>query len=272
MSNYDYIEYRDAIRFIPTQFFASNLGWYLPPELVFGDDDVTIIKMRNFIDRCFTKYNGKVPDNINEKMDLILQHELSQKKITIANSLPKTNKYNISLWKGDITELAVDCIVNAANSRGLGCFKPDHKCIDNVIHNKAGPRMREECRINLNSKMINPGDLILTRGYNLPATYVFHTVGPIYEKKNHKDNQITLSKCYLNCLTKLRDIKKYSIAFCCISTGEYGYPKDEASEIAVRSVIRWIDQFNYPVHIVFNVFTKEDLEIYQKCFKRHNLI
>jgi O-acetyl-ADP-ribose deacetylase (regulator of RNase III) len=172
------------------------------------------------------------------------------------------NGYNVSLWQGDITTLSCDVIVNAANKDGIGCFTVGHKCIDNIIHSKAGPRMRAECKVTLGDKKIETGELISTLGYNLPTRYVFHTVGPI------GSGNIELIKCYLNCLKRARDMNLHSIAFCCISTGEYGFPQSKACFLALNSVKRWMKDNNYNIHVVFCVFKDDDYAIYSENIKK----
>jgi len=227
---------------------------------------------RELLNNILTTNIDTLPDRILEKIDDILQYELSNKHITIAQSLPKITKYKISLWQGDITTLYIDAIVNAANVGGLGCFQPNHKCIDNVIHAKAGPRLREECKIILQSPNVSTADTILTLGYNLPCRYVMHTVGPIYKNAVGNvahDNKQLLSKCYVDCLNKLKDIRRQAIAFCCISTGEYGYPNEEAAFVALMTVKHWMNTHqDYPVHVVFCVFKDEDRIIYEKLIKK----
>ena len=256
-------EYENAIRYIATEFMVSYLGKNIEPE-IFNDTP----KLRQLVNDCMTTYPNKVSDPINEKLDLILQYELSSKKLIDATSLGKfSNKYSVSLWQGDITNLYIDSIVNAANSTGLGCFTVGNNCIDNTIHSNAGPRMREECKTRLGDSKIEPGNAIMTLGYNLPCRYVFHTVGPIYDINNKLIDRLTLIKCYLNCLNKLKDIKKTSIAFSCISTGSYEYPKEEACVVALSTVKRWIrNNPDYPVHIVFCVYDDENKELY-----KHNI-
>ncbi|QKF94672.1 macro domain-containing protein [Fadolivirus algeromassiliense] len=251
-------EYDNAISYCVYELTVTYHNQNVPPHI--GSDTM---KLRKLLDCILTQNTDKLSDAMNEKIDQILQYELERKKLTLAHELPKVNKWPISLWKGDITTLNVDCIVNAANSKGLGCFVPGHGCIDNVIHSRAGPRMRDDCRTILGKNQIDPGNLILTLGYNLPCKKVFHVVGPIYNPSNPTSNSIQLIKCYLNSLNKLKDIKHHSIAFPCISTGEYGYPKNEACTIALNSVKRWLMlNANYPVHIVFNVYNDLDEKLY----------
>lgn len=170
----------------------------------------------------------------------------------------------IALWKGDITSLKIDCIVNAANSQGLGCFAPCHKCIDNIIHSIAGVQLRIEC----NEKMkkigiLKTGEAFLTKGYNLPARFVIHTVGPIIYDNVAEKNKAELEKCYINSLEIAKEAGIKNIAFCCISTGEFRFPKDLASEIAVKTVKKFLEQNeDFFKMIVFDVFSDEDYDIY----------
>lgn len=257
-------EYENAIRYCVYGLTGNYESQNIPPDV-----RNNILNLRKWLNDILTQNTNKLSDAINEKMDDILQYELERKKLTLSHELPKT-KSNISLWKGDITTLNIDCIVNAANSKGLGCFVPGHVCIDNQIHNRAGPRMREDCKTILGKNTIEPGSLIMTLGYNLPCRKVFHVVGPIYDINNKSKNSITLIKCYLNSLNRLKDIKHNSIAFCCLSTGEYNFPKEEACNIALSSVKKWISMnSNYPIHIVFNVYNDEDEKIYKENFPKY---
>lgn len=258
MNSEDIREYNNAIKYIATEFVIPYSGTNIHPQY-FND----IPKLRQLVNDYLTTYQDKISDPISEKIDIMLQYELSQKQLfDFRNFHPIGNKYQIYLWKGDITTLNIDCIVNAANSKGLGCFTRGHKCIDNIIHSRAGPRMREECKTRLQNNVIESGNLIISQGYNLPSRYVFHTVGPIYSS-NKTTCRLDLIKCYLNCLNTLKNIKKTSIAFPCISTGEYGYPKNEATIIALNTVKRWLhDNQDYKIYVIFCVYTDEDLKNY----------
>jgi len=179
----------------------------------------------------------------------------------------------LALWKGDITTLAADAIVNAANSKLLGCFIPHHKCIDNAIHSAAGIQLRLECsEILKNQRHDEPtGQAKLTKAHNLPGKYIIHTVGPIID-----DDEVTtedarlLASCYKACLELadgFADIR--TLAFCCISTGEFRFPKAEAARIAVKTVCDWVisnpDRFD---RIIFNVFTQIDYDEYANLFRQ----
>ena len=169
------------------------------------------------------------------------------------------------LWQGDITRLQVDAIVNAANAQMLGCFAPLHACIDNCIHSAAGIQLREECRQLMEAQGHEEptGSAKITKGYNLPAKHVIHTVGPIIETGTPTPEQeAQLASCYRSCLDLAEAHHLQSIAFCCISTGVFRFPNQRAAEIAVDTVR------NYPRHslrtVIFNVFLDKDYVLYQQ--------
>jgi O-acetyl-ADP-ribose deacetylase (regulator of RNase III) len=178
----------------------------------------------------------------------------------------------LALWRGDITRLDVDAIVNAANGALLGCFRPLHSCIDNAIHSAAGPRLRADCAIITAGRATEepPGDAKITRAYNLPSRFVLHTVGPLVRGRTTDLHRRTLSSSYTACLELASETGRIkSLAFCCISTGVYSFPGDEAAEIAFRTVNEWLDRHPDSFgKIVFNVFTEEDHERYRRLFTR----
>lgn len=198
--------------------------------------------------------------------DAFLQEEARQKGIVKLEDIPPcTINDRISLWQGDITRLAVDAIVNAANSEMLGCFVPGHNCIDNAIHTAAGIKLREKCH-EIMQEQGHPektADAKITEGFNLPAKYVIHTVGPIVKGEPIKEQEKELARCYLSCLelTAARGIQ--SIAFCCISTGVFAFPKALAAEIAVSTVLEYLNAHEQIGRVIFNVFTDEDYNIYK---------
>lgn len=168
------------------------------------------------------------------------------------------------LWQGDITRLKVDAIVNAANSRGLGCWHPLHGCIDNAIHSAAGLQLRQECNDILRGDEIATGDAIITKGYNLPAKYVIHTVGPIIATGiPTKEQERQLSDCYRSCIRLAQEKGCRSISFCCISTGEFRFPNRRAAEIAVETCK------DAPIQVLFNVFKDTDNGIYCELFGKN---
>ena len=171
------------------------------------------------------------------------------------------------VWQGDITRLEVDAIVNAANSRGLGCWHPLHACIDNAIHSAAGLQLRQECNKILQGDEIATGGAIITPAYNLPAKYVIHTVGPVVAGDEPiVGHEQMLAGCYRSCLCLARDFNLRSIAFCCISTGEYHFPNRRAAEVAVDVVRKHLAsslQTGSLRTVVFNVFKDVDLAAYR---------
>lgn len=170
---------------------------------------------------------------------------------------------NIYLWKGDITTLKCGAIVNAANSGMTGCYQPCHNCIDNCIHTFAGVRLRLECaEIMKKQGFAEPtGKAKITSAYNLPCSFIIHTVGPIVDRKLTKEHCRLLESCYNSCLELAAKNHIESIAFCCISTGVFGFPKQEAAEIAVKTVRDFLKSNS--IKVVFNVFGDDDYEIYK---------
>ena len=173
------------------------------------------------------------------------------------------------LWQGDITTLAVDAIVNAANSQMLGCFVPSHGCIDNAIHTYAGVQLRLECaRVMSAQKEEEPtGGAKITKAYNLPCHYVLHTVGPIVYGRVTKTDRELLASCYRSCLDLAAENGLHSIAFCCISTGEFHFPNDLAAQIAIQTVTDWQRQNSNQMEVIFNVFKDSDRKIYERLLR-----
>ena len=196
--------------------------------------------------------------------DEYLQEELRWKGITDIASLAPV-AFDIYLWKGDITTLKCDGIVNAANSQMLGCFCPNHGCIDNAIHTFAGIGLRQECAEIMKNQGEEPtGRAKITKAYNLPCKYILHTVGPIVYGELTKQHEKQLADCYRSCLTLADENSLQSIAFCCISTGEFHFPNEKAAEIAVRTVIEYKTQTKSKMKVVFNVFKETDYAIYAR--------
>lgn len=168
------------------------------------------------------------------------------------------------LWQGDITSLKVDAIVNAANSQMCGCFQPLHNCVDNIIHSKSGIELRLKCNEIMQKQGHEEptGQAKITPAYNLPCEYVIHTVGPIVQGGLTDRHRDLLKSCYRSCLEIAGEYGLESIAFCCISTGVFMFPNDEAARIAVETVREWLDEVGSRMKVVFNVFKDVDLEIY----------
>ena len=168
------------------------------------------------------------------------------------------------LWQGDITRLKVDAIVNAANKDGLGCFIPNHHCIDNTIHTMAGAQVRTDMAFALNGRKLPVGKVMVTKAYNLPSAFIFHTVGPvIYKEPVSQMNQDLLAACYRNCLVEADKMGLSSIAFCAISTGEFRFPKTLARDIAIQTVRDYLAQTASGLQVLFNVYSAEDLALYE---------
>ena len=208
--------------------------------------------------------NDPIPEAYWAVQDELLQTETRQKDVVTLDALTPIAP-QIYLWQGDITRLQTDDIVNAANSQLLGCFQPLHTCIDNAIHSAAGLQLRQAC-FELMEKQGQPeatGKAKITPAFNLPSKFVLHTVGPIiYENVNETDRTL-LADCYRSCLELAKTNDLNSVAFCCISTGEFRFPNQLAAEIAVETVRAFLDK-NPKMKVVFNVFKDVDWEIYRQ--------
>lgn len=199
--------------------------------------------------------------------DALLSAEREEKGVVDAIALPVTAAHpKIALWQGDITRLQADAIVDADNSGLLGCFAPCHGCIDNAIHSAAGLQLREECyRIMQSQGHPEPtGQAKLTGGYNLPAAHVLHTVGPIIREPLTDRRRWELADCYRACLGLAAEHGLKSIAFCCISTGEFRFPNQDAAEIAVKTVTDFLRADTSIQRVIFNVFKDMDAAIYRR--------
>ena len=199
--------------------------------------------------------------------DAYLAERLAERGVTTLKDLTPVRP-GLYLWKGDITTLAVDGIVNAANSRMLGCFVPCHGCIDNAIHTYAGVQLRWECaRLMAGQEEEPAGSAKITKAYNLPCRYVLHTVGPIIQGTVTQKDRELLAGCYHACLELAAKTGLSSVAFCCISTGEFHFPPELAAEIAVQTVEDWQRQNPDKIKVVFNVFKDSDYEIYKRLLR-----
>lgn len=197
--------------------------------------------------------------------DEYLQAGLARRGVTEAEGLPDIRE-GICLWRGDITTLKCDAIVNAANSALLGCFCPNHGCIDNAIHTYAGVQLRLACRELMDAQgHAEPvGQARLTRAFNLPSRYVLHTVGPrVHGTVTPADREL-LASCYRACLAAADERRLHTVAFCCISTGEFGFPNAPAAEIAVRTVCAHAAVRLKRIRVIFNVFKEQDEVIYRR--------
>lgn len=205
-----------------------------------------------------------IGDDFLAVQDEYLQSVTARKGITDIADL-KQIEDGIYLWQGDITTLKCDAIVNAANNVMTGCYCPCHGCIDNAIHTYAGIQLRLECaEIMERQGYAEPtGKAKITKAYNLPCKYVLHTVGPIISGRVTKEDEELLASCYRSCLELARENGVKSVAFCCISTGEFHFPNDRAAEIAVQTV----RQYKGDIEVIFNVFKDVDYEIYRRLLR-----
>ena len=214
-------------------------------------------------------FNVRMPTDTDDEFlqvqDAYLQEETAQKGITdLVDLTPVQN--GIFLWQGDITTLRCDAIVNAANSQMLGCFCPNHGCIDNAIHTFSGVQLRAVCAelMKKQGHEEETGRAKITPAFNLPCDYVLHTVGPIIAGRLRERDKELLATCYRSCLKLAEENGVKSIAFCCISTGEFHFPNDKAAEIAVRTVKEYKEQTSSKIEVIFNAFKEIDYEIYRK--------
>ena len=217
----------------------------------------------------------RMDKTILDVQDDYLRERINENGIVSLNDIPEI-KNCISIWQGDITRLQVDVVVNAANSRMLGCFVPMHTCIDNCIHTFAGVQLREECARQMNelrkrfgSSYEQPTSVpMLTDGYNLPARKVSHVVGPIVEYGLTPELEKELAACYSNVLDMCLENNLGSVAFCCISTGVFRFPNRRAAEIAVSTVENWLERHPGCMdRVIFNVFKDEDRRYYEDLLK-----
>ena len=194
-----------------------------------------------------------------------LWEETAQKGITDIRDLPPLQP-GLYLWQGDITTLKCDAIVNAANSGLTGCYIPNHRCLDNAIHTYAGVELRLTCEaiIKAQGHPEPTGRAKITPAFNLPCKYVLHTVGPIIGSQVTGRDKSLLASCYRSCLELAAIYDLESVAFCCISTGEFHFPNDLAAEIAVGTVKEFLKQQTSVKKVIFNVFKDIDRQIYRR--------
>lgn len=239
--------------------------------------------------------NIRMPGGLSETLlaaqDEYLEEERAEKGVVELSEIPTIQEQyggqggsawpiafaeKMSLWQGDITRLQAGAIVNAANSQMLGCFVPCHRCIDNAIHSAAGMQLREECSHIMREKRMRygrqyeepVGGAVLTKAYNLPCDYVIHTVGPIVYGELTDALKEDLRRCYESVLRCCVENGIRSVAFCCISTGEFHFPNGEAAEIAVKVVTDFLSAHADSIdRVIFNVFKDSDLEIYEKLLR-----
>ena len=213
-------------------------------------------------------FNLRMPSPVGQAFisvqDEYLQEETRRKGITDLADIQPAEE-GIYLWQGDITTLRCDAIVNAANSQMLGCFAPCHGCIDNAIHTFSGVQLRLACAelMRRQGHEEETGKAKITPAFNLPCRYVLHTVGPIVGDKLTERDERLLASCYRSCLELCERNSIRSVAFCCISTGEFHFPNDKAAEIAIKTVKEHRENVRSGIEVIFNVFKDIDLDIYK---------
>ena len=217
----------------------------------------------------------RMPPETLQLQDAYLRERAEGKGIVTLEDIP-VKEGVISIWQGDITRLAADAIVNAANSQMLGCFVPMHTCIDNCIHTFAGVQLRAECNRQMMQLRAKYGPdyeqptavPMLTDAYNLPAKKVIHIVGPIVSGRLNAALEQDLADCYRNTLDLCAENGLRSVAFCCISTGVFRFPSERAAQIAVKTVRQWLAEHNSVMaRVIFNVFNDKDRSIYEHLFQ-----
>ncbi|MFM9588114.1 protein-ADP-ribose hydrolase [Streptomyces scabiei] len=273
---------RSALRLLSTDPAVSRLGlradalWNLAERATETASDAAAA--RDALRALLTVRDpGPVPEEAERELDALLGAEsalrprFSPRELpTIGDEFPGSAfraAAATTLWRGDLTTLAADAVVNAANSRLLGCFRPRHPCIDNALHNAAGPRLRDDCHriVTAQGTREPTGTAKITRGYHLPARYVLHTVGPVVQGRPHTDDAQALASSYRSCLDLAAQVESVrTLAFCAVSTGVFGYPKEEAASVALRTVEEWIAAHpNRFDRVVFTVFTADDERAYR---------
>lgn len=224
---------------------------------------------------------GPLPREAVPALDALLGGERDTRPVVDASALPSIadafpdTRYPAAgrtvLWRGDITTLAADAVVNAANSTLLGCLVPGHACIDNAIHAAAGPRLRDDCDaiVRAQGTPEPTGAAKVTRGYHLPARFVLHTVGPVVEGPVTAAHEAALASCYRSCLDVAASVGGMgTVAFCAISTGVFGYPPEAAAPVALATVATWLQEHPRALdRVVFDVFGPRDEEVYRDALR-----
>lgn len=253
----------DNLRYILRTLLAEReeyAGWQIPDTL----------ERQQSMMRALLNVRPPLPvsPEFLKAQDAELKQQLADKGVVTLSDIPLCQSDNrFRIWQGDITRLQADAIVNAANNALLGCFVPLHRCIDNAIHSAAGVQLRLECdkQMRMQGQPEPTGRAKITKGYNLPARYVLHTVGPIVRNgKPTPEQEKELADCYRSSLALADTYGTKSVAFCCISTGEFGFPQERAAQIAVNTVRDYLATTVHIQTIIFNVFKDEDLSIYRQ--------
>lgn len=247
----------------------KTLNAHLLKEMswLYGEDVPDDLNSQRRLLRALMNVRPPMPldENFLRLQDELLSTESLERGVIKLEDIPNVDEH-IKLWRGDITRLEVDAIVNAANSKLLGCFIPLHACIDNAIHSAAGLQLREACNELMTAQGHDEpiGTAKITPAFNLPSKFILHTVGPIipYNRKPNTAEELQLASCYQSCLELAAKRNLRSVAFCCISTGEFHFPNRRAAEIAIDTVKQFLS--THELKIVFNVFKELDEQIYRQ--------
>lgn len=239
-------------------------------EMIQGKATELEDKIELFRGLCNVRNPERVSESFLQVQNAFLTEWHNERKNISIDELERVQP-QLFIWQGDITNLAVDAIVNAANSEMLGCMQANHSCIDNRIHTFAGVQLRLDCHelMEEQGRKEAAGKAKITKGHNLPSKYVIHTVGPFIDKRGVSPlKEQLLASSYSSCLALADEYELKTIAFCCISTGEFNYPNQQAAEIAIRTVKEYISKTESKLQVVFNVYKDKDLEIYQSLLSR----
>ncbi|MGW0877218.1 macro domain-containing protein [Streptomyces sp. NPDC002740] len=272
---------RTALRLLGTDRAVSRAGLRAgsPPDPGHADAATARRLLRAVLT---VRPPGPLPEGAEEAVDRVLGAERHLRPVVTARRLPTIAEEfpgtafpaarHTALWRGDITTLVADAVVNAANSALLGCFRPLHACIDNAVHHAAGPRLRDDCHtlVTLQGVPEPTGTAKITRGYHLPARHVLHTVGPIVDGRPGPGDARALASSYRACLDLAAEVGTIrTLALCAVSTGVFGYPKDEAALVALRTVADWLDEHPGRLdRVVFTVYGDADETAYRRALTR----
>ena len=282
----------DVVRLVRlTQHFATeavragDVAAFPPPAAL---ADLPPVELRRLLDGLLTiRPPRPIPDDdVREDLDEMLAAEVAQRVLDAgapdAQTLPTLSSTHgvkepmgrsVALWRGDLTTLRAGAIVNAANAEMLGCRVPGHTCIDNVIHAVAGPGLRAECAEYMRGRGGRPeetGRALLTGGHHLPAGHVIHTVGPIVNGGVTEEHRALLASSYRSVLDAAADAGLDSVGLCSVSTGAFGYPKEEAAPLVVSVIDQWLSAHpDAGLRIVICAFTQEDVDTYETALAPH---
>lgn len=221
-------------------------------------------KIALFRGLCNVRHPEPVTEQFIRVQDAFLTEWNNERAVTTLDDLTEVQP-QLYVWQGDITTLAVDAIVNAANSEFLGCLMPNHHCIDNIIHTRAGVQLRMDCDAHIREQGRKEaiGKATRTKAYNLPSKFIIHTVGPFIDERGVSPmKEKLLASSYRSSLALADAQGLGTIAFCCISTGEFNFPNEHAAVVAIETVKKYIAETDSSINVIFNVFKDEDLHIY----------